>query len=195
MQWPRLRKSPEIESREAAADKPAAPLDPRLKRLAQKLDELPAKDELRMRAAREIEVRQRQGAIEMHDLCAALVRDLNSVMVHMNIELMPPAYNPDTIHSPSGTLFQINATGRIVQIAILPPDVTLCTDHFRIPYLLRGAIRWFNQESLERQEIQESLVFYCVERGEYSWRYVDSRSRKSGMVDPAFLMEAMEQLL
>ncbi len=196
MQWPKLRKPqateapPEPKPRAAAASK-----DLRLKRLAKKLDELPAKDEERIRQIREMELRQRLGAVELHELCMDLVQTLNGLLKKLKLELTPEVYNPDRIESEQGLLFQINANGRILQVAVLAPENCPTTEHFRIPYVLRGALRSFNQESLERQEIQETPIFYCRERSDFSWVYMETRTRKTGAVDREFLMDLLEELL
>lgn len=197
MQWPKLRKSPETEAHEKPKPKPAPapPKDLRLKRLVRKLDELPAKDEERIRQARELALRQRVGAVELHEMCLDLVHTLNSMLKKLKLDLTPEIYNPDRIESEAGLLFQINASGRIVQIALLPPENNRSTEHFRIPYVLRGAIRSFNQESLDRQEIAETPIFYCDDRTEYSWLYLETRTRKSGTLDREFLMDVLEELL
>ena len=197
MQWPKLRKSPETEAPEQPAPKPvpAQPRESRLKRLAKKLDELPAKDEERIRLIREMEMRQRSGAMQLHELCRDLVQTLNGMLKKLRIEFTPEVYNPAEIESDSGMIFQINASGRVLQLALAPPESDLSTEHFRIPYVLRGAVRSFNQEWLDRQEIQETAIFYCRDRGEFSWLYVEPRNRKTGPVDRNFLIDVIEELL
>jgi len=195
MAWPKLRKSQAAETASGINAQPQTTATQRLKKLARKLDELPAKDELRIRQAQELQQRQMEGGVRLYVLCKELVDDLNGVLKNLQIELTPREFHPETMESASGVLFQINASGRIVQLAIYPLEPSICTDHFRLPYVLRGAMRWFNQEYLERQEIQEQLLFYCVSSNEFSWRYLDPHSRKVGVVDQEFLAEALEQLL
>ncbi|MBL8175972.1 MAG: hypothetical protein JNK48_14945 [Bryobacterales bacterium] len=201
MQWPKLRKSQETEARPEPKPKASstaakeAGRDARLKRLAKKLDELPAKDEERIRQIHEMELRQRLGAVELHELCVELVHTLNGLLKKLKLELTPEVYNPDRIEAEQGLLFQINATGRVLQIALFAPENCTTTEHFRIPYVLRGAVRSFNQESLERQEIQETPIFYCRERSDFGWVYMETRTRKTGAVDRDFLMDVLEELL
>jgi hypothetical protein len=196
MAWPKLRKSRVSDSStNLPVLQPQTTVAQRLRKLARKLDEIPAKDEVRIREARELENRQAEGGANLHGLCRELVDTLNSVLKNMQLDLTPPEFHAESMESSSGALFQINANGRIVQLAIYPPENSLSTEHFRIPYVLRGAMRWFNQEYLERQEIQEQLLFYCLSSDQYSWRYLDPRSRRIGLVDQEFLAEALEQLL
>ena len=197
MQWPKLRKSQETEAPPEPKSKPHAPSpkDARLKRLAKKLDDLPAKDEERIRQIREMELRQRLGAVELHELCLDLVHTLNALLKKLKLELTPEVYNPDLIESEQGLLFQVNASGRILQVAVLAPENSISTEHFRTPYVLRGAIRSFNQETLERQEIRETPIFYCQAEADFSWVFMETRTRKTGPVDREFLMDVLEQLL
>jgi hypothetical protein len=196
MAWPKLRKSRVSDSStNLPVVQPQTTVPQRLRKLARKLDEIPAKDEVRIREARELESRQAEGGADLYNLCRELVDALNSVLKNMQLDLTPAEFHADSMQSSSGTLFQINANGRIVQLAIYPPENSLSTEHFRMSYVLRGAMRWFNQEYLERQEIQEQLLFYCLSGDKYSWRYLDPRSRRVGIVDQEFLAETLEQLL
>lgn len=201
MAWPKLRKSRETERQPVeAAPAPVVPparaaREQRMKRLARKLDELPAKDELRMREARDLEVKQHKAGVELYALCRHLVDSLNAILHNLQLELTPEQFHADMLDGASGVIFQINASGRIVQLVLQSRETEISSEHFRMPYILRGAIRWFNQEYLERQEIQEHQFFYCVDRIGGSWRFVDSRSRKVGALDQDYLLETLEQLL
>lgn len=197
MQWPKRRKS--LAADAAPADEKKPPLSPlieqKVKRLAQRLDQLPAKDEVRLREARNLELNQDKGSLEIYEICRSLVEHLNLALEKLTLDLTPHQYNPDSIDTSTGMLIQINAAGRIVQLAVQPREPRMCTDHFRIPYILRGSLRWFNQELLERQEIQENPIFYCTDRTEFCWRYVDPRTRKVGLLDHEYLMDTLDQLL
>ena len=61
--------------------------------------------------------------------------------------------------------------------------------------MLEGRVRWFNQELLDRQEIQEAQIFYCVDSSGDSWRYYDARTRNSGRLSQEFLMQVLEQIV
>lgn len=196
MAWPKLRKSQATDREETQPKKALPPaIHQRLKRLARKLDELPAKDELRIRQARELEERQRSAGAELHQLCRGLVAALNSMLDNLEIEITPASYNAGLLDSPSGLLIQINASGRIVQLAIHAREPEISSEHFRTPYILQGAIRWFNQEFLERQEIQEMQIFYCIDSSGGSWRYYDPRARKTATVDEDYIAGVLDQLL
>jgi hypothetical protein len=196
MAWPKLRKSQGTDTQELQPRKALPPaIHQRLKRLARKLDELPAKDELRIREARELEEKQRSAGAELYKLCRGLVDVLNTLLDNLEIEITPESYNDEMLDSPSGLLIQINASGRIVQLVVHAREPEVSSEHFRTPYILRGAIRWFNQEYLERQEIQENQIFYCVDASGGSWRYHDPRTRKTATVDEDYIAGTLEQLL
>lgn len=197
MGWGRLRKRPaDAESVGRPAAKPAksAVPEPLLQRLAQKLDELPAKDELRVRQAEELLARQDRGGEQLFAHCQDLVDTLNGRIANLRLELSPETFEGRYLDQ-NGCLIQINAAGRIVQVTLLAREQGPCTEHFRIPYILRGAIRWFNQEFLDRQEIAEQPIFYCLDRNEGRWRFMDAKTRRLGTVSPEFLAEILEQLL
>lgn len=186
MQWPKLRKSRETDN---------SPLAKRLRRLADKLDELPAKDALRVRQARELEDQQRKAAFELHQKCRSLVTTLNGMLERMILQYAPESFDPDRIFAVSETLFQINANGRLIQVVIHSPENGPSTEHFYIPYVLKASIRWFNQDLLDRDQVQENHLFYCVGRGASGWRYFDPRTRRDGPADDEFFADALEQLL
>jgi hypothetical protein len=186
MQWPRLRKSRETDN---------SPQAKRLRRLADKLDELPAKDALRVRQAQELEEEQRKAALELHRRCKALVGTLNGMLEKMILQFTPETLDANRIFAVSETLFQINASGRLVQIVIHSPENGPSTEHFYIPYVLKASIRWFNQDLLDRDQVQENHLFYCVGRGASGWRYFDPRSRRDGPADEEFLAGTLEELL
>lgn len=191
MQWPKLRKL-RVEGGTAAAAMPQ--VDPKIARLARKLDALPEKDEARARKARDWERRQNEAGEALLLICAHLVETLNLLLEQMQVELSPPAFQPESLDTVSGLLIQINANGRIVQVQVKPRE-ECSSDPLRSGYLLTGSLRWFNQELLERQEIQEEPLLCSVDGSGHVWRYLDPRTRKSGVFDQDYLAEKLEQLL
>ena len=63
------------------------------------------------------------------------------------------------------------------------------------PYTISGAIRWFNQKSLESLGIKELLLFLCVEKDGSVWTYFDQKKHKKGQFDEEYLMDLLEDLL
>jgi len=167
----------------------------RMARLAKSLDELPAKDQLRLEKEREIERMRQQGARALYDLCKDFVDALNGMVTQLKIEFAPERYEAADMRSQSANLFQINAAGRVVQIAFSAKEDGPTVERFRIPYLLEGGVRWFNQDLLERQDIQEHQLFYCVDKDGSAWRYYDARRHRAGVVDREYLVSLLEQLV
>ncbi len=69
------------------------------------------------------------------------------------------------------------------------------TEEFRVPYILSGAIRCFNQQLLEKDLIEEQLLFYTLEKSRNLWRFFDARTYRSGPFDTDYLTSLMEQLV
>jgi hypothetical protein len=92
-------------------------------------------------------------------------------------------------------LIQINVRGRILQIEYGAADTLISTEEFRIPYTLAGSVRAFNQELLDKDIIEEQLIFYTIEKHRRMWRFFDARTYRSGPFDQAYLISLLEQLL
>jgi hypothetical protein len=167
----------------------------RLARLARNLDAVPAKDQLRIKKAREIEELRREGASQMHALCRDLVKSLNKVLTQLTIEFTPDSYDPDSFDSASANLFQIHASGRILQVAFEAKEAEASTARFRTPYLLEGSVRWYNQDLLDKQEIQEQNIFFVLDKDGPGWRFYDSRKHRAGVFDRDHLIGLLEQLV
>ena len=71
----------------------------------------------------------------------------------------------------------------------------MSTEDFRVPYTLEGFVRAFNQELLDKDIIEEQLIFYTLEKGGKMWRFFDARTYRSGQFDQGYLVSLMEQLI
>lgn len=167
----------------------------RLQRLAKRLDDLSRRDELRIQREHEIEELRRKAAADLYEVCVRFVNALNAVATNITLELSPERYGPESFRDTGPNIFQIHASGRIVQLAFEPGEETISTEHFRTPYILEGAVRWFNQESLEGLGIKEHLLFYCLEKRRRYWVRYDPQSHRKGMVDEDYLIELFEEVL
>lgn len=174
---------------------PAKPVSERLRKLAKNLDALARKDEVHLRRAREIGAWRRQAAVELHRICGDFVRELNQLLSEVELEFQPEEYRPDNFQEEGINLFQINARGRILQIKFEATPEPVSTEDFRVPYILAGAVRCFNQQLLEKDLIEEQLLFYTVEKSRRLWRFFDARTYRSGAFDGEYLMALMEQLV
>ena len=173
---------------------PLLPRD-RLKKLAARIDALAEKDEKLARTADEIAALRRKAAAALYTLCANFVRSLNQLTTRTELSLDPAEYNAEAFRDDNPNLFQINARGRILQIEFEATPELISTEDFRVPYILHGAVRCFNQELLEQDLIREQLLFYTLERTGPLWRFFDARTYRTGPLDEDYLVGLMEQLV
>lgn len=168
--------------------------DARLKRLAAHIQSLSEKDALLVRHARDIADIRRGAARELHSICEAFVRSVNSLLEDETV-VLDPAVLPGNFRDNGRNLFQINVRGRVLQVEFEATDELVSTEDFRIPYTLAGEVRAFNQELLDKDLIQEQLIFFTLEGGTRMWRFFDARTYRSGPFDQDYLISLMEQLL
>jgi hypothetical protein len=171
------------------------PGNERLKKLAKCLDALSLKDENGARRANEIGLLRREAARELHAVCGDFVRALNGLLSEMKLEFAPEEYGADNFQDNGINLFQINARGRILQIKFEATPELVSTEDFRVPYILAGAVRCFNQQLLETNLIEEQLLFYTIEKSRSMWRFFDARTYRSGPVNADYLTGLLEQLV
>jgi hypothetical protein len=169
-------------------------VDTRLKRLAARIEALAEKDEQSLRTAHEIAEVRRAAATEIYNICADFVAGLNRILPRHEV-ILDPSDCSGGFDDLSMCLIQINVRGRILQIEYGAADTLVSTEEFRIPYTLAGSVRAFNQELLEKDIVEEQLIFYTVEKHRRMWRFFDARTYRSGPVDQAYLISLMEQLL
>jgi hypothetical protein len=169
--------------------------DARLKRLAESIDALAEKDESSLRHAREMSALRRAAAAMLHATCSNFVSSINRLLSRGEVALDPPAFSGDAFREEAANLFQINIRGRILQIAFEATPELVSTEEFRIPYTLAGSVRAFNQELLDKDLIEEQLIFYTLEKDRKMWRFFDARTYRSGPFDQEYLIALMEQLI
>ncbi len=167
----------------------------RLARLARQIAALAQKDEHLMLRAAEIAALRRQAACTIHSVCADFVASVNHLLPEPVLDLSPPEYAAETFRDSGANLIQINARGRIVQIVFQATDPMVSTEKFKVPYILEGEIRAYNQQMLERVDIEDELLFFCMEKDRNAWRYYDWRSNRSGPFDRELLVSLMERLV
>jgi hypothetical protein len=172
----------------------AAPVvDSRLRRLASRIEALAEKDEQSLRTAREMAEVRNAAAREIYNVCADFVEALNRMLPRHEVMIDPS--HCENFGELSMCLIQVNVRGRILQIEYGAADTLISTEEFRIPYTLAGSVRAFNQELLDKDIIEEQLIFYTIEKNRRMWRFFDARTYRSGPVDQAYLISLMEQLL
>lgn len=167
----------------------------RLKRLAEHIETLGKKDEAVAAHAREIIELRSLAAAELHAICADFVRSLNQILAESVVRLDPDEYAGDGFHEDGANLFQINVRGRILQVEFKATPELVSTEEFRVPYTLEGTVRAFNQRLLEKDLIEEQMLFYTVESHRRMWRFFDARTYRSGPFDREYLLTLMEEIV
>jgi hypothetical protein len=169
--------------------------DVRLRRLAKEIEALAEKDDRTLQRAQEIETLRRRAAAEIYSVCSSFVQAVNRLLSQPQLQLDPPAYAEENFQEESQNLIQINVRGRILQVEFEATPDLISTEDFRVPYTLFGAVRAFNQALLDKDLIEEQLLFYTVEKDKKMWRFFDARTYRSGEFDRDYLIALMEQLL
>ncbi len=162
-------------------------------RLAKQIDAA-RKSEPSLATAEEVAALRRQGACQLHQICAEFVASLNSKLSDAALELSPPAYTPEAFREPGVNLFQIASQGREIQIAFQSTRELFSTEKFPIPYVLEGEVRTYNQRMLERFEIRNDRLFLCLHERVVFWRFFDWRGDRTAPVDTNLLASLMQRL-
>jgi hypothetical protein len=169
--------------------------DVRLKKLARSIEALAAKDDLLLRHAREMTNLRRSAAADLHAICCDFVGSINRLLQTSIVELDPRTFNEEHFRDDVTNLIQINVRGRILQVGFRATPELISTEDFRVPYTLEGTVRAFNQELLDKDLIEEQLIFFTLEHHKRMWRFFDARTYRSGPFDQEYLIGLMEQLL
>jgi hypothetical protein len=167
----------------------------RLKRLAESIDALVEKDAGSLGRVREVRALRRAAAAELYGICSTFVAAVNGLLSRGEVVLDPPEYAEGAFQEESANLIQMNVRGRILQVEFEATLELLSTEDFRVPYTLQGVVRAFNQELLDKDIIEEQLIFYTCERQKRMWRFFDARTYRSGPFDEEYLIALMEQLI
>jgi len=167
--------------------------DDAIVRLAKQIDAA-RKSEPSAVSAEEVAALRRQGACQLHQICAEFVSSLNSKLSDTAIELSPPTYAPETFREFRVNLIQIGSQGREMQIAFQATPQLFSTEKFPVPYVLDGEVRTYNQRMLERFEIRSYLLFFCLNENAAVWRFFDWRGGRTVPVDRDLLASLMERL-
>ncbi len=177
------------------AENPGVAAQNRLKRLAASIDALTEKDEIVMRYARDMAALRCAAAVELYGICSGFVKSVNSLLVHGTISLDPEEFSPTEYREDLTQLIQMNVRGRILQVEFRATEELSSTEDFRIPYTMQGFVRAFNQKLLEKNLIEEQLIFYTLEKTGNIWRFFDARTYRSGAFEQDYLVGLMEQIL
>lgn len=168
----------------------------RLTRLARQLDRLAERDEKLVEEMGRADWARRQGARTLHAMCADFTGRLNSAMTRTEMLLMPAEFDPKMYREDAPNLIQMSLRGRIVQIQYEVPEHNVGTEDFRYPYILQGSANGFNQTLLERDLIEEQLLFYARthSKGEFRWHYFEPRTYSTGLVTEEYFTRLLARL-
>jgi hypothetical protein len=167
----------------------------RLKRLAENIETLAKRDEVTLSQAREILEQRHVAAQELHGICTQFVTSVNEFLPQPIVQLAPSELAPGGFLEYGNNLFQINTHGRILQVEFKATEELVSTEEFRIPYTLEGTVRAFNQSLLDKDLIEEQLLFYTLEAHRKMWRFFDARTYRSGPFDLEYLISLMEEII
>jgi|GEM_PF-445271 len=167
----------------------------RMRRLAKRFDAVAERDRIRMKREKEIVALRMNAARDLHALCGRFVSAINQLVESAPLDLTPPAFRIDDFDDLSVHLIQINASGRMVQFTFHGTADLESTEEIKLPYTLEGEARWFSQELLDRDDVNDHQIFFCNDKGVYAWRYYDPRSHKMGLIDEDYLASLFEDLV
>ena len=167
----------------------------RLTRLAKAIEALGETDRQAIAESTEVDRLRAQGALDLHRICSAFVDKVNDKLPEPAVLLDPRTYAEGNYNDGGTNFFQINLRGRILQIEFGPTAELYEDDDFRQRYVLRGAVRSFNQDLLNHNSIDEQMIFYCPANDNAFWFFFDGRTYRSGRVGENYLISEMERLL
>jgi hypothetical protein len=167
--------------------------DDAIVRLAKQI-EAARKSERFLVNAEEVAALRRQGACELHQICAEFVSSLNSRLSDSALELSPSTYAPEMFRESGVNIIQISSQGREMQATFQATPRLFSTEKFPIPYVLDGEVRTYNQRMLEHFEIRSHLLFFCLNEDAAVWRFFDWRGPRTASVDGDLLASLMERL-
>ena len=167
----------------------------RLTRLAHAIESISETDRRLIAESAEVDRLRTRGAMDLWRICSTFVAKVNEKLSEPSVLIDPPAYHENSYNDGGVNLFQINLRGRILQIEFAPTAELYERDDFRYPYVLRGAVRAFNQDLLENHTVDEKMIFYCPRPETAHWFYFDARTHSTGRVGEHYLITELERLL
>ena len=167
----------------------------RLTRLASAIEALGDRDQQSIDESHKVDGMRLEGALELYAVCRRFVDEVNGKLSDPAVMLSPGSYSGEGFDDTASNLFQISLRGRLLQLEFFATDELYESDDFRLPYILRGAVRSFSQEFLDSNSIDEQMIFYCPGAGRASWYFFDGRTYRSGVVGQEYLAAEMQRLL
>jgi hypothetical protein len=166
-----------------------------LTRLARAIEEIGDRDRRLVDESTHVDRLRQKGAVDLYAICRLFVDKVNDKLSEPAILLDPPSWSEGNYNDGGSNLFQINLRGRLLQIEFTATEELYARDDFRRPYVLRGAVRSFNQDFLDHNSVDEQMIFYCPHDGGAVWYFFDGRTYRTGRVAEDYLVSEMERLL
>jgi hypothetical protein len=167
----------------------------RLTRLAEAIEAIGDRDRKLIEESTQVDHLRSRGAVDLYAICRLFVDKVNGRLSEPAVLLDPPTFVERNYHDGGPNLFQINLRGRLLQLEFAATDELYEQDDFRRPYVLRGAVRSFNQDLLDHNGVDEQLIFYCPEDGIARWYFFDGRTYRTGLLAEDYLASGLERLL
>ena len=166
----------------------------RLTRLARAIEAITERDNKLIEESTQVDQLRSRGAAQLHEICHLFVQKVNGRLSERSVLLDPPSFSEGDFQD-GPNLFQINLRGRLLQIEFAATGELYESDDFKRPYVLRGAVRSFNQDLLQHNTVDEQMIFYCPSGGAADWFYFDERTYRTGRLGEDYLISEMERLL
>jgi len=167
----------------------------RLTRLAKAIEAIGERDRKVIDESARVDRLRARGAVDLYGICRAFVDKVNGRLSEEGVLLNPPSFVEGNYNDGGANLLQINLRGRLLQIEFAATGELYERDDFRWPYVLRGTVRSFNQALLDRNNLDEQLIFYCPGDAGAVWYFFDPRTYRSGRVAEDYLISELERLL
>ena len=167
----------------------------RLDRLAQAIEAIGGRDQRLIEESALVERLRDEGGALLYRICREFVDELNGRLSQPALVLDPPDWNPENFDEDGANLYQISLRGRLLQIEYSATEEGYSTEEFRHRYVLRGGVRSFNQKFLDRDTVDEQLIFFCPHDTGAAWHFFDPRTYHTGLVTADYLATELERLL
>jgi len=167
----------------------------RLDRLAQAIEAIGGHDQRLIEQSALVERLRAEGGAGLYRLCREFVDELNSRLSQPALVLDPPDWSVENFDEDGSNLYQISLRGRLLQIEFSATEEAYSTEEFRHRYVLRGGVRSFNQKFLDRDTVDEQLIFFCPHDSGAAWHFFDPRTYRTGLVTADYLATELERLL
>ena len=167
----------------------------RLSRLAAAIEALGERDQKIIDESARVDELRLKGAGELHEICRRFVDKINGKLSEPAVLLDPPEFSEHLFTDKGLNLYKINLRGRLLQLAFEVTDELVATEDFRRPYILQGAVRSFNQDFLDRNGVDEQMIFFCPAGESGEWYFFDGRTYRTGKVGEDYLLSELERLI